>query len=138
MAEIIKATVCNVPSQTVSLVAYGDKFIERIARMAHEVNRAYCEEIGDSTQKPWDEAPEWQKASAIDGVKFLLYHPEANHMDGHVNWMNRKFKDGWSFGPVKDEAKKQHPSLVMFSFLPTEQKVKDRLFHAVVRSSVAK
>ncbi len=42
---------------------------ERIARVAHEVNRAYCEACGDYSNVRWEEAPEWQQTSAIEGVK---------------------------------------------------------------------
>lgn len=41
---------------------------EQIAQIVHEANRAYCATIGDFSQAKWDEAPDWQKASAIDGV----------------------------------------------------------------------
>jgi hypothetical protein len=38
------------------------------ARAAHEANRAYCLALGDETQAPWHDAPDWQKESAIEGV----------------------------------------------------------------------
>ena len=43
---------------------------EQIARVAHEANRAYCLSLGDPSQLPWEEAPDWAKESAIDGVRF--------------------------------------------------------------------
>jgi hypothetical protein len=42
-----------------------------IARVCHEVNRAYCTSLGDESQLPWDSAPQWQKDSAINGVRFI-------------------------------------------------------------------
>lgn len=30
--------------------------IEQIARVCHEVNRAYCESMGDTSQVPWEDA----------------------------------------------------------------------------------
>jgi len=35
--------------------------IEDIAKVAHEVNRAYCISIGDNSQQSWECSPEWQK-----------------------------------------------------------------------------
>ena len=35
--------------------------IVKIAKIAHEVNRTYCIEIGDDSQLSWKDAPEWQK-----------------------------------------------------------------------------
>jgi hypothetical protein len=40
-----------------------------IAMVAHEVNKAYCQSIGDNSQPTWREAPEWQTDSAINGVE---------------------------------------------------------------------
>ena len=31
---------------------------EIIARACHEVNRSYCEMVGDNSQVRWDDAPE--------------------------------------------------------------------------------
>ena len=38
--------------------------LENIAQVAHELNMAYCESIGDTTQPTWADAPEWQKSLA--------------------------------------------------------------------------
>ena len=38
--------------------------MDSIARVCHEVNRAYCQALGDDSQPTWEEAPEWQRASA--------------------------------------------------------------------------
>ena len=46
---------------------------EDIAKVAHEVNRAYCEALGDTSQLSWEDAPEWQKASARAGVDLHTY-----------------------------------------------------------------
>lgn len=39
--------------------------IEEIAKVCHEANRGYCKALGDDSQLPWDEAPQWAKTSAI-------------------------------------------------------------------------
>jgi hypothetical protein len=46
--------------------------VEEIAKVAHEVNRAYCQAIGDNSQPTWEEAPGWQRDSAINGVLLHL------------------------------------------------------------------
>lgn len=108
--------------------------IDTIARIAHEVNRAYCESLGDHTQVAWDLAPEWQKQSAIHGVEFHLRNPDASPGASHENWLELKHAEGWKYGAVKDADKKEHPCMVLFSELPTEQRAKDYLFQAVVRN----
>ena len=105
--------------------------IEKIAELCHEVNRAYCESIGDNSQLPWSEAPEWQKNSAINGVKFHMGN-EASPEDTHISWMKQKQEEGWVYGPVKDAEAKTHPCMVPYNELPVEQRSKDYLFKAIV------
>jgi len=107
---------------------------EQIARVAHEANRAYCLAIGDTSQLPWDEAPEWQRKSAINGVAFHRANPDAGPDHSHNEWLREKEADGWKFGPVKNPEKKEHPCFVPYDELPTEQKAKDFIFRGVVHS----
>jgi hypothetical protein len=107
---------------------------EQIARVCHEVNRAYCQALGDSSQLPWEIAPQWQRDSAINGVAFHLASPLAVPEDSHAEWMRNKTADGWKWGPAKDEAKKEHNCIVPYAELPVEQKAKDYIFRAVVHA----
>lgn len=43
-----------------------------IAAVCHEANRQLCVVIGDNSQLPWEDAPQWQIDSACTGVKFNL------------------------------------------------------------------
>lgn len=104
----------------------------QIAKVCHEANRAYCETIGDPSQLPWDEAEDWQRQSALRGVEFALNHRDAPPSAQHDAWLIDKARDGWTFGPIKDGAKKQHPAFLPYDQLPPEQRVKDSLFKAVV------
>lgn len=106
--------------------------IQAIARVAHEINRAYCEALGDKTQLPWDEAPQWQRESAEKGVIFHLRNPGAGPEASHEEWSKHKVAEGWKWGPVKDEAARTHPCLMPFSYLPDAQRAKDHLFRATV------
>lgn len=108
--------------------------IENIAQVAHEINKAYCEAIGDNSQPTWENAPEWQKSSAIQGVKFHLENPNAGPDASHNSWLKQKEEEGWKYGPVKNPETKEHPCYVPYEQLPTEQKAKDYLFKQVVHS----
>ena len=108
--------------------------MEQIAKTCHEVNKVYCESIGDFTQVEWDKAPQWQKDSAIDGVAYLFKNPNSTCEDIHENWMKAKKDDGWRFGIVKDAYAKTHPCLIPYNFLSAEQRMKDTLFISIVRS----
>ena len=106
-----------------------------IARLCHEVNRGYCEGIGDHSQVPWEQAPESVRQSAIKGVRYALKHPEATPESQHQVWMDDKIKEGFVYGPEKDLEKKTHHCLVPYGELPEAQRVKDYLFLAVVRAN---
>ena len=108
--------------------------IKYIARVCHEVNRAYCAALGDESQVSWEDAPEWQKNSAIGGVLLHIYRPEAGPKASHESWAKQKVLDGWKYGPVKNPERKEHPCLVEWDELPVEQRAKDFIFAGVVKA----
>lgn len=112
---------------------------ESVAAICHEANRRYCMTIGDASQLSWEEAPEWARTSAINGVRFHLANPNATDAASHQNWLEEKLADGWVYGKVKDPVRKEHPCCVAFDQLPLEQQLKDAQFRAIVnvfRSSI--
>ena len=109
--------------------------IDRIvaaAMAAHESNRAYCAAIGDPIQPHWDDADEDTRKSMIAGVWGVLRGntPEMSH----ARWMEVRLAAGWTVGPVKDEASRQHPNLIPYRDLPAAQRHKDWLFVTVVKA----
>lgn len=108
--------------------------IEKIAKVTHITNKAWCEVNNDYSQVEWENAPEWQRESAIDGVKFHLENKAASPSASHDNWMQQKIADGWVYGKEKDENLKTHPCIVPFSSLPKHQQIKDILFRNIVHS----
>ena len=107
-----------------------------IARIAHEVNKAYCESLGDNSQLTWDDAPDWQKQSAVMGVNFHVDNPNSGPEASHNSWLAEKEKDGWKYGIVKDVERKTHPCMVPFDQLPREQQAKDFIFRGVIHGCI--
>ncbi|MBT7101408.1 hypothetical protein HN937_28780 [Candidatus Poribacteria bacterium] len=109
---------------------HTDEIHEACARAAHEVNRAYCLALGDESQPAWDDAPDWQRSSAVNGVAGALAGntPEQSH----EGWLAEKKATGWKYGAVKDPAKKEHPCFVPYADLPAAQQMKDHLFLSTV------
>lgn len=105
--------------------------IELAAQIAHEINRAYCAFLGDGSQESWEKAPEWQRDSAIEGMRAHFANPNMTARDSHIAWCEHKFAEGWRYGPVKDADAKEHPCMVPYRELPKEQRLKDHLFKAV-------
>lgn len=104
---------------------------EDIARICHEANRAYCATLGDFSQPQWEDAPEWQQTSAINGVK-AHFGEGLTPEQSHESWLAEKVAAGWVYGPVKDADAKTHPCCVPYAELPEAQKRKDHLFGAIV------
>lgn len=115
-------------------MSYPDTRVQEIAKVCHEVNRAYCEGTGDMSQKPWHEAPMWQRESVCNGVRFALANPGVTPAQMHESWLAEKRAAGWHYGVVKDEKLKTHPCFCAYDELDAAQRVKDHLFAAVVRA----
>lgn len=116
------------------LVQNLSTLVAGVAKVCHEVNKAYCESLGDLSQPTWEFAPDNIKQSAYDGVLFHLENPDAPPSASHENWLKFKKEDGWKFGPIKDAVKKEHPCFCPYDELPQEQRTKDFLFKQVVSS----
>ncbi len=127
-----QSNVPQTPPAPPSIPARPKSNVEVIAEICHEANRMWCEANGDYSQKPWKEAEQWQKDSAIAGVSFRLGRHGSAPSAQHNNWMQQKLNDGWKYGPVKDAEKKTHPCIVPFDELPLVQRKKDSMFGAIV------
>ena len=103
-----------------------------VAIICHEANRALCAGLGDFSQVAWEDAPEWQKTSAINGVEFTLANPDAPASANHESWLAQKEAEGWKYGAVKNPDLKEHPCFVPYDALPPEQQAKDHLFRGIV------
>ncbi len=107
--------------------------IEIAARTAHEMNRIYCLALGDPSQVPWDEAPDWQKESVLEGVRLIVRNPALTPEESHLAWFEHKRKEGWVYGKAKDIEHKTHPCMVPYDELPPEHRYKDTIFGNAVR-----
>jgi hypothetical protein len=109
--------------------------IDQVARVCHEANREYCRTLGDNSQAAWDEAPDWQKESARNGVKFhfvaLASGTKPSPSASHDSWLAQKRAEGWKFGPTKNSETKEHPCFLPYDELPLEQRRKDYIFAAI-------
>lgn len=104
-----------------------------IAQVCHEANRALQMIQNDPAVSPsWDEAPEWQRESAIEGVQHAIEGATPEEL--HEEWVDAKLRDGWSYGEMKDAEAKTHPCIADYDALPREQRAKDELFQGIVRA----
>jgi hypothetical protein len=108
------------------------------AQICHEANRAYCSVMGDDSQPAWNEAPDWQKDSAVKGVEFHLHAlrlgDKPTPSASHDSWLAEKRAAGWKYGPIKNPDLKEHPCFLPYEKLPAEQQGKDFVFAGIVES----
>jgi len=119
------------------MVVVSDAALLEAARLCHEVNRVFSVYTGDRSQVVWDKAPQWQRKSAIAGVQFKINNPKVSAKALHEEWVKKKEKEGWVYGKVKDAEAKTHPSMVPYGKLPKSEKMKDKLFAAIVDTMFA-
>lgn len=105
---------------------------ENVAKICHEANKAYCESIGDFSQPNWDNAPDWQKQSAENGVRFHFLNENTTPADSHNSWLKEKEEQGWKYGEIKNPDLKEHPCFVPYEKLPKTQQLKDYIFKNIV------
>ena len=63
------------------------------------------------------------------GVKLPRHIAELTELlakNTHENWSRQRMAEGWRHGPRRDDAKKEHPSLVPYEKLPDSEKEYDR------------
>jgi len=102
-----------------------------VARVVHETIRAYQAALGEAVSPPWEESG-WMQASSREAVEFAMKNPTPGAQ--HEAWVQSKQRGGWTYGAVKDESKKTHPSLVPFDQLSEAEQKKDALVIAVVQA----
>ena len=112
----------------------NESVFSRAAKAAHEANRVLCLAMGDTSQPQWADAPQWQKDSAIAGVKQIAADPYTTPEQSHEGWLAVKRADGWKYGPIKNPETKEHPCFISYEGLPENQRLKDEMFGLIVRA----
>ncbi|KVZ18615.1 hypothetical protein WT88_29475 [Burkholderia stagnalis] len=109
--------------------------VTQIARIAHEVNRAYCKSIGDDSHLPWGKASPAERDAAQMSVTAMMRGFQTPEQI-HEAWRKELALSGWAHGLRYDPAKKTHPHLVDYASLPLTMRTRDALFLAVMRGAM--
>ena len=80
--------------------------------------------MNKTNNKTYTPAP--QDTSKVTLSQELLALAEAMAENVHEVWAGRRIAEGWTYGPVRGDAKKQTPCLVPYADLPEEEKEYDR------------
>lgn len=107
--------------------------VAAIARVCHAANWQWREEIGEAPGHPWEShSAKRIRASLKAGVQYALEHPEATPEEMHeawCAWQRAEDEKGRPLGQAID-----HENLRPWAELSEAQRIKDRLFLAVVRA----
>jgi hypothetical protein len=130
--------------------------IEELAKAIHALYCTQAQANGqrpetNSAMRPWEELPEdlkdsnrAQAADIPNKLNRLGYELAPSHgltpaklqlterdvedlaIREHDRWMNERRRNGWTYGPVRDNSRKHHHLLVPWSQLPDAEREKDR------------
>ena len=64
--------------------------------------------------------------SDVDLSSEILQLIEPLAKNTHEVWARQRFREGWKYGPHRDDAKKEHPCLIPYEELPEFEKQYDR------------
>jgi hypothetical protein len=81
------------------------------------------ESLRQANRAQADHAPIKQKALAVSRSERML---ETLAEAEHRRWMAEKILAGWQFGEKRDNSRKLHPSIKIYSQLTEAEKQKDR------------
>lgn len=107
--------------------------IESITRAAHEVNRSWQLLRQEKVDPVWEQLSAEERQIAKTSVINIVTN-DHDAQQNHDSWVSYKKSQGWTVGSVKHAETKTHPCLVMWSQLPLDQQVKDRLWVDTVKS----
>ena len=97
------------------LLALRCDFVEDVKRIVNS---------DDMTSKPYSPTPiDTTDIELSDELKQLVEQLARNV---HDNWSIGRLNDGWTYGPERNDALKQHPCLVDYDDLPEGEKEYDR------------
>lgn len=70
--------------------------------------------------------PRPKDTSDVELPKELTDLAEAISMNVHEVWSQNRMNEGWVYGPVRNDEKRETPCLVPYEELPEEEKAYDR------------
>ena len=83
------------------------------------VTRAWENTVSTYVPKPID-------TSAIEVPEKLLQLTKSLAENAHDNWAALRIKEGWTWGPKRNDDAKEHPDLVPYDQLPESEQEYDR------------
>lgn len=83
--------------------------------------------------KVWEDLSDGAKELHLDSVKLIIEGKIEYPAMLHDLWIDRMFDSGWKYGTKFNEETKEHPYIVDFGGLPSEERTRDRYFIKVTK-----
>jgi hypothetical protein len=107
---------------------------DEITKTVYEATRVEAEWSGRQiVPEPWEQREEAFRKQFVKIIEDYLGRDRLpTPEEAHNSWMESYIKMGWMYGGKRDVAKKTHPDLVPYNYLPQDEKDKDAIFLAFV------
>jgi len=105
------------------------------ARAAYEAIRAYRAALGESDRGPWELSAPAVVSGYCNAVEKAI--GGASPAEQHAAWLADKLAQGWSYGLLGSDERRESPNMVPYTDLPEEQRWKDQIVAGVVGSLAA-
>lgn len=91
----------------------------------------------DGVPRPcWLDAPIIAKTNAANAVRKIANNLTRSAMQIHEEWRLYMKSKGWRYDKTYDAARKFHPQVLPYTYLPLKSQQQDKLFHSVVRTLI--
>jgi hypothetical protein len=140
---VVGETNSNIAEQVAkaepSIEIYDDsKKVYDIAGRAYECRRAIAIHVLDVHREPWTHLTPEEQRSTIESVIDTLKDPSQSPSQSHNKWMARKAKQGWSYGPDRNEACQRSPFMLPWSELDDNCRLLSFVFHTAILARIPK
>lgn len=91
----------------------------------------------DGIPRPrWIDATFTTKRKFTNGVRRIANDLTRTPLQMHELWRAKMKSQGWLYSPTFDLAKKHHPQLLSYPFLPLRLQQQDKLLHNVIHTLI--
>ncbi len=98
-------------------------------RVFYAASQVLQETLGEP-QPPWDELPAWQQHAMVDVTRRCMVGATPEQL--HTLWVQHYSAHGWTYGPRKNWATRQHPIIISWHELPLRYQARFKLWQAMV------
>jgi len=111
--------------------------VEIVASACHAAWYAYAVLALGEDGCEWLNAPQFQKDSIRDAVRFWCENTDRPDLEraSHENWKRQRLSAGWKYGLSKNVESKTSPCLVQYECLPDAQRTKDTVVVQAFRAT---